>query len=206
MTGLVEYMGASSARQRQIVEEFKHPDPDGVRRVNYYKTARDTIVRFYRNGCDQNVVLSAIDSLDNEYGDTQYARTKIKANTKALQCFLRDFAHRSLTSIHGPLTKTYVHAGVTVNVTVELRAKERGKIRCVKFQFARTNDPVEHGKIVCQLMYRVLQSRLAMPPLSAMRVWNCHDGKIYNLSNVRSRTGKEIEAACKNIALIWNSI
>ena len=200
-------MGSSSARQREIVENYKYPDPEGVRRANYYQPARDKIGLFYRKECDVGVVLSAIDSLDRAHGDTQYARTRIKANTEVLQCFLRDFAQRTMTNIQGrPITKRYTHSGVDVNVTVDLRAKERGVLHYIKFQLARTNDPVEHGKIVCQLIFQVLRRANPAPSASAMRVWNCQDGNVYKLANVRSRTAKEIEAACKNIALIWDSV
>ena len=44
VSGLVDYMTTmSQARQREIVENFKYPDSEGVRRANYYQVARDAI-------------------------------------------------------------------------------------------------------------------------------------------------------------------
>ena len=161
--------------------------------------------RYYRRDLDMSVLASAISALSAEVADTPYAQTKINSNLEMLRRFERTFALRNVSVVKRSITSTYSHASVEINVTADLCVVERNVLRFIKFQFANTNDPAEHGKIACQLMYEVLH-RIKAPPLSAMRVWNCRTESIYSLGRIRTRTKKDIEASCKTIASIWRSV
>lgn len=206
--GLVKFLTTSSVvRRQEIVAEFKYPrEEGGIRRANYYQPALDAIVRFYRKQCDGSMLSSGIHALSGQVAATAYDQTKFRSNVEVLRCFEQNFAVRPVRDARPRLTKVYRHAGVEVNVTIDLPVFERGVWHFVWLQFARTSDPPEHGKIVCQLLYEVLRRIKLAPPPSAMRVWNCRTGQEYKLARVRSRTAREIRAACETIALMWPTV
>lgn len=207
--GLVNFLTTSSVVKRQeIVAEFKYPKEEGgIRRANFYQPALDVITRFYRKQCDESVLSSSIHALSSQVPSTAYEQTKFRSNVEVLRCFEQNFAKRAVRATRGRLTKVYRHAGVDVNVTVDLPVLERhGGWHFVWLQFAQTSDPQEHGKIVCQLLYEVLRRIKLAPSPSAMRVWNCRTGQEYKLARLRSRTAREIRAACETIALMWPNV
>lgn len=97
-------------------------------------------------------------------------------------------------------------AGLVIKATSDVFANERRFDRLIKYQFAKSDDPQQHAKILCQVMFEAAeQARLSLRS-SAIRVWDCQIGQEYQLARVGSRLKSDIEASCQAIVALWPTL
>lgn len=206
LKGFAKYMTANSAQQRKILKDYKYPEPEGQAMATYYREARDFIQTYHKNdqppdwliGKAQNLSAIAISSS----GGT---KTRLQNNARAVRQYTKNFSNRKfdiLTDISLPLSL----GSVQITVSPDLHVIEKGKERIIKLEFAINEPNPKLARIICQAMFEVQQTAGMGMSSSSICFLDVPRAKEYKGARLRSRLLKEMDAACKNIAAIWDGI
>lgn len=116
---LVEYIGASERRRRSIIKQQKYPSDFITAR---YRTARAAFAKYFQNGFDTQVLISAIERLQSKTQTSDWTRNDTRNSIRALRNFLElQFPFKNLKCRFGkPATKAYLINGVAVKVAPDL--------------------------------------------------------------------------------------
>lgn len=206
LKGLAKFMTSNSAQQRKILKDYKYPDPEGKAQAIYYREAREFIVAYHLNQHPSNWLLEQSSILDSwasqSLGQT---KTRLRYNANSLREYASHFGDKNFEIL--PDLYLYLsYAGITITIYPDLHVIERGKEKIIKLEFTKNKPHEKQIKIIGQVMFEA-QSREGMGLTSASVL--CYDvprGTIHKGARVGSQIRREIEAACKNIADLWNGI
>lgn len=116
---LVEYVYASSKRKMTILKSQKHPSSFIVAR---YRTARAAFSDFFKQGYDINILIRAIEKLQNKETLSDWSTTDKHNSIYALNKFLEiKFPFVNLKcNFRKPSLKSYSVKGVNIIVAPDL--------------------------------------------------------------------------------------
>ena len=206
LKGFAKYMVANSAQQRKILRDYKYPDPEGKAQITYYREARDYIKAYHQNGHDKKWLIDRHSSLaSNAAAASGGTKTRLQNNARAVRQYARHFAGRQF-EILPDISLSLIFPEVQVTVFPDLHVIERKKEKIIKLEFAKNAPDPRLIKIMSQALFEA-QSEAGMGLTSAsVLVLDVSRGEEHRGARVGSRLGTEIEAACENIAAIWDGI
>lgn len=213
---LAEFMGAKSARQRQILHDQKYPKDF---KTVYYKEAPEAAAHFVAGGAvDASIIETAIGVLENKAPSTIGADRRINSNIEALETLklmLDDIPVSGVTLQLAPNSAPYLtFFGVDISVRPEIIVKGKsGKgptVGAMKFHFPRsfchTDDT---GGYVCALLTewcRIHMSDHGLPQGNLCSVIDVGSQRVYLGKKATAARLKDVSAACQNIAGLWPTI
>jgi len=206
LKGLAKFMTGNAAQQRKILRDFKYPDPEGSAQAVYYREARDFILAYHKHDHDLQWLLERSKNLTNMAmqagGQT---RVRCQHNARALQLYARNFGEKKFKVL--PDKKLFLKYGnIYVSVVPDLHVLESGKEKIIKFEFSKDSPDEKVARVITQAMFEAQsEAGMGLKGSSVLYV-DVNAGTIYKGARAGSRMRTEIEAACANIAAIWDGI
>lgn len=208
MKGLAECATANPLQLRQLLRTFKYPTSDeGRARIVYYAEARDSVVAYHRGGLDREWLLAQAERLDAQAALVSgRPRARLEHNARALRKYHDRFGDRRFDEVLPVPKMALAHAGVRVSVVPDLRVRERGREKLVKVEFGL--DPVgeTEAKIMSEAMLQAAQAGGMSVAASGTLVFDVGRGRELRGARAGVRIRRLIQATCRNVALIWDSI
>jgi hypothetical protein len=211
---LGEYIHSAPHRRKEIVKNQKYPKGYVVTR---YNDAKSTIIDFFINGRgDKGLVEKKIKDLIQRSYASNFRTQDNALSIEALEIFkgtnLADLEGYSLNKFNRGFQKLSVQ-GVEVAVEPEILIK--GSVRGVDFVGAikihiSKSHPLtsDSGKYVASLIHSFLEknySGVKVRPDFCISL-DIFTGTYFSAPRSFKLLRKEIEAACNEIRLIWNSL
>ena len=208
---LAEYMGASTLRRRQIVQDQFDPPGQIVPR---YRRVRSAVAAYLAKGArDTGILIATIHKLERQQADTEWAESDRVNSIAALEHLVALVDQLKLGDrifVRGMRSDSIRLSGVQVSVvpSVVLLQEGRGEaIGCIKLVLSKTRPISEtEGRTAATLLRYFVDTRgegdeKAVPRLcQVVDVFNEH---VFRAPRSFKRTMREAEAACEEIALVW---
>jgi len=216
---LGEYIVSRSARQRRILHDRKYPDPDfniGM----YHREAAEAVTQYILGGAiDTSPLDTALGMLEQQTPQKIGTVRRISSNIDSIERFnnmLDDIDLKGATPEAGtnaaPKIEIY---GVEISVRPEiiLRQKIKGKqyLGALKLHFSKTNPHIEDSaNFVSVILNEYCKRNIALDeevvnPILC-QVIDVASGKVFPGVKSLKRRLDDIEAACRNINALWQSI
>src|SRR5258708_24466285 len=129
VSGLAQFMNATSFRQRRLLRDYKFPfNRDGTRKpqIVRYSEARATIQRYHQSGNDVTVLLEAVEALKRKAADNPHKdQSRFEDNIRAINAYMKYFQDNEFKVLENPRPK-YIHGDVYVSTTPDLYVDEHG--------------------------------------------------------------------------------
>ena len=205
--GLAEFMSASPSKQRTIVRRYKYPKEDEARAMRiYYREAKEVVEAHHRRGQGPDWLLEEAARLTTLSDFLEGpSRTRLRHNVRGLRAYAAHFAARPfeiLKGVSAPLT----FGDVRISVVPDLHVREGKNEKVIKLEFGVEPPSETEVKVISQLMFEaVLVSGLPLPAAGVLYL-DVERGKEHRGARAGSRMKRDIEAACKTISDIWDSI
>lgn len=204
--GLAKFMGGSPAQQRKVLKDHKYPDPEGHAQATYYREAGDAIRAFHRYG--RGVPWLAQQATDLEalsLGSMGQTKVRLGHNSRALDAYARHFGHKVFTIL--PVPKLGVsYSGVHINVLPDLHVEENGAEKIIRLEFLKEEPDPSLIRVTSQLLFEAQSAAGMGLSSSSVLYFDVQRGKVHKGARAGAHTLREVEAACKNIAALWDSI
>jgi hypothetical protein len=206
LKGLAKFMTATPAQQRKILRDFKYPKEEGLAQAVYYKEARDFIYSKHKNNrptswlVDRAAQIQLLASA--AAGNT---KTRLGHNARALQEYAQHFGDRHF-DVLGDLDVSLSIAGVRVKINPDLHVREGETEKLIKLEFSNKPPDQQVVRIICQTLYEGAQQGGRVFQPAAVLYLDVPRGEVYRGARTRSRLRGEIDAACQNIAALWDRI
>lgn len=207
LKGLAKFMTASPANQRKVLRDFKYPDPEGHAQATYYREARDYISEYHKKGYKPQWLIDKAKVLIENSALVPSRRTQIryKNNARSLYSYCQHFGNKSFDILPVPALGLSFN-GVTITVFPDLHVQESGRDNIIKLEFSKETPEERVVKIINQIMFEAQLSEGMDLLSSGVLLYDVPRGHIYRGARVGARMRSEIEAACSNIAAIWDGI
>lgn len=213
---LGEYMVAKPLRRKRILLDAKYPPVFMTKR---YEEACETIVAYFTNGRDMNVVARKIEEVAKRRGETTF---EVETNLNVIQALKQFYDNgdnmslpddfEAISGLGGNLPPLAI-AGTAVSIRPEVlihhELKGKPVTGAIKLYFSKTH-PLEAesadyvGALVRHQMQEVYD-RIKVNP-KCCYVYDVFQSKQYQAPNAYKQKFNNVEAACAEIADRWNSI
>jgi hypothetical protein len=205
--GLAKYMTSGAAAQRKVLRDFKYPREDEPMAMRlYYEDACDCIETFLRGGYDRQWLRAEGDTLAiRAAGVGGRQRARLHHNARAVRQYEQYFGGRRL-QLQASLNLAIEFSGVQIKVVPDLNVIEGTKAKIIKLEFSLTPPSDELIAIVVQTMFEAATGQVSDLSPSSVLLFDVPRGAERRGARMRSRTLREIEAACQTIATIWDTI
>lgn len=204
--GLAKFMHSAPATQRKVLRDFKYPDPEGAAQAKYYREARKTIVAYHQGDHDSGWLIRKADQLDLR-GSHQGGRSEVRLrnNARGLRHYAKALGDKDY-EVLADLRLDVEYGPVRIKVTPELHVVEKGKEKIIKLDFAKPTPDPRLVKTITQVMFEAAeQNSLPIAPSGILYI-DVTRGKIHKGARIGARLSKDIEAACQNMAAIWERL
>src|SRR4029077_917754 len=205
MKSLAQFMTSGESRRRTILRNSKYPRGAQFIIIQY-RDAINAIRDFHESGNDPSTLVKSIDKLRKKsIGATRQTEARINNNIRAIERYLEHFARENRAVLPVPKMK-YVHAGVTISVFPDLMIDEDGQRMLIKLDFTQAGATDEQIEIMLQLMYEAsVAENLGITPKNVIYI-NARSEQPNRCSKIKKNIKREIDAACENIAAMWEGI
>lgn len=212
---LAEYLEASPTRRKKIIQDAKYPKNFIVTR---YADVRETITLYFQKGQDDSIIMDAIAKLEKKKPETEFQEQDIALSIESLEMLL-DTDTSTLEGLevesysdHNELV-TISGVEISVNPDMVLKKKTGGKtsIGTAKIHLSKSNYlSLESQKVVAALLHDYTQRHVAKEAESSNQKLNI-SLDVFQQTIECSPAGfklrmRNIEAACEEIALWWDTI
>jgi hypothetical protein len=206
VSGLAQFMNATSFRQRRLLRDYKFPfTKDGRRKpqIVRYSEARATIQKYHQSNNDVTVLLEAVEALKKKAADNpDKDQSRFEDNIRAINAYMKYFQNNKFTVLDTPRPK-YVHGDVLVSTAPDLYVEENGAKKLIKLDFSATAPKENVVSIILKVMHEAaMAEEFGVTPSDVIYL---------DVSRQRQFTGKklnkqlkrDIDAACETIEDIW---
>lgn len=211
---MAEYLGAAASRRQKIVEEQKRPP---TFRVNWYQFAQDAVTRFIAGGCaDESILTRETTRLSRATPVNDYEESRFQTNGEALASFLDTYDELDLSgltvSTGSPDQPKVTYSGVEISVRPEIHLRgihpRQGDFTGAIKLFFSKNAPLDAdgAAYTTAVLYCFVQSHLAANAPARKQqclVFDVFAGEVYSTPNASTRRINDVNAACREIALMW---
>ena len=213
---LGEYLVATPLRRRSIISEQKRPK---TYQVIYYQSASDAIAKsISSNGIKYDLLAEESDKLMKLEPMSEPDEYKYQSNIEAIDSFLNicdDLPLEDMkTSIGQSDPPKITVAGVEISIRPELILSKthnnENLVSVLKLYFSK-NSPLDKiaGQYIATLLHKYAQKYLldlGNPNIRLAIVIDVFAEKFYTAPASYKRRMDNIEAACKEIQLIWPTV
>lgn len=211
LNALSEYLVAHAARRRKLIEEQKSPRPF---QVTYYSKAEEAIANFLVTR-DRQALDDGLSKVRLEPGLNEWERGRRLTCAEAIQAFAQieslpfeDFSRR-----YGPKSPRRLDIGalsVSIRPEVLLASREdaRHVVGAVKLYISK-NQPLSdpRARLAGAILHRYVSSTYSRSvDYRSCFVVDVFRRKVYPAPRTYKRHWQDVEAACFEIALLWEVI
>lgn len=209
---LAEYLKADPIRRRRIIEDQKEPlDFIAIR----YADARKAMINYVIKGFNKSIIEDEIEKLSEKEIGTEFQENDAKTSIEALNCFLEiDFPEELLKFKRTKNNKKQIlkikDIIINVNPDIIIKGMHRGKpfIGGIKFNIVKGHMLNEdERKNVATLIHQTLEENLdEIPNLAFCISIDIFSKSFDNAPKSFKTRRKQIEYACDELAIVWDSI
>jgi hypothetical protein len=207
---LGEYLTANPSRRRRLIQDQKYP-PAFI--TSRYKMAREAIIRFIMKGYDEAIIYDAIEEIKESTLKEEEKENSILALNETLKTDMPDLDGVKIKR-YNPKKKPKLHInGLDVSVNPDLVLQKNDNIGCLKVHIIKTERnrlSEEAQKLVGTLLWKYADHYLTdddQPPFKDYCISiDCFGNSHEIAPKSDSRRWSNIQAACEEIALIWDSV
>ncbi|OPZ48086.1 MAG: hypothetical protein BWY92_01644 [Firmicutes bacterium ADurb.BinA052] len=207
---LSEYLVASPNRRRRLIEEQKKPR---TFRVVYYSEAEESIAAHLVTG-DLAELQKGLEKTKIQEGDTDWEITRKLTCADAIRSFMNlklefseDYkAERGLD--RAQLSVGSVSVSVRPEVLLSHGASSSGKLGGIKLYISKSEPmAAERARFAGAVLLRYLtELQRGVVDYRNCFVVDVFAGKVFVAPRTLKRRWQDIEAACREIALHWDSV
>lgn len=212
---LGEYLGATPARRKQILVEQKKPR---TFQVYWYQEASNAIRNALVSGIEvEGTLLERANTL-REFGASDHEITRNNTNAEAIEAFVDMINDLSMDDydfeIYKDTLKEFSFGGVAISIKPDMILKPAGQAKnhktgSLKLHFSKNSTfSSDIGQSISSVIYHYMTQIQNIDNHShkyTMLV-DIFNKKIHYAKVHYKKTLKEIEAACEEIRLRWDSI
>ena len=215
---LGEFLTAQPNRQRRILQQLKYPKKSAFGVPPEYGMAKEAIKGYLINEFDESYLKNAYDEISGKTPNNDWHASIIGSAIEAIE-FAQDidlsvFEDYQFESYSGSNPKMNIH-GVEVSIYPDLivRTSNRGKnlVGALKIHISKSGQlNLEGSEYVGAMLYSFVENDV-LEPSESMKEKLCISYDVFTNSIVEcpksvKRRWNDIEAGCKNIVAIWDSI
>lgn len=206
LKGLAKFIASSPAAQRKVLRDYKYPKREGEAQALYYREARLLVRRNHSRGNPEGWLSARSQELSLKAQTQSGAGAlRVRHNARALREYNQFWGNKTF-EILGDLSLSLSCSGVTISIYPDLHVREAGVERIIKLEFgSRPPDDVVI-RIMSQAMFEAASAAGLNLRSADILLVDVPRKAVYRGARMRSRTAKDIEAACQTIADIWPSL
>lgn len=218
---LGDFLVSKPHQQRKLLEALKYPKENKFRSA-YYEEARRGIKDYFLNGFDEEILFSVIAELEEIDPSNDYQESRLNNNIASIDEVLESdnvstISEKFEFEAYSGNNEKVVIEGVEISVYPDLIIKSniRGSdyFGALKIFFSKkeNDDVVKSQQYVAAMLHHYASNFIEMPKGFSPRNANSisydvfADSFIESPAHVKTKF-RDIEAGCKNIAAIWDSI
>src|SRR5260370_24296512 len=153
-------MTSGSMGERNVLKNFKFPDPEGGIQALYYSEARQTIEEFHESGNNPSSIVGEVKKLtEKAYQANPKSRIRIEHNIRALRQYLRIFGGL-LFKVIETHKLAFVHGDVSIGATPDFCVKHKGVKKLVKLDLGTKPAEPKVVKIILQVIYEAAKGSI----------------------------------------------
>jgi hypothetical protein len=206
LKGLAKFIASSPAAQRKVLRDYKYPKREGEAQALYYRDARLLIRRNHSRGNPEGWLSARSQELSLK-AQTESGASALRArhNARALREYNQSWGNKAF-EILGDLSLSLSYSGVIISIYPDLHVREAGVERIIKLEFASRPAGDVVIRIMSQAMFEAASAAGLNLRSADILLVDVPRKTVYRGARMRSRTAKDIEAACQTIADIWPSL
>lgn len=206
LKGFAKFMVGHAAQQRKILYDYKYPEVEGYAQASYYRDAREIIEGYHSGDYQVDWLYEKAIHLQTQAEMIGGApKKRYLHNARAILCYAKYFTKTKLKTLPKKHLTLDVE-GVKISVTPDLYVKNGNGEKLIKLELVKDPPTKKIISIISQILFEA-QSQTGMGlRSSSVLYYDVLRGKIYKGARMGSRIRREIEAACKNIAAMWDGI
>ena len=205
--GLAKYMTSRHATQLKILRDYKYPnDPEPHAMRLYYREARDCVEAFHRSNNNRPWLRGKAGDLNQMASLVSGpARARLRHNARALTQYEEHFGERHF-EIGKPMRLYLDVDRVRISTAPELHVSEGSREKLIRLDFAAEQPSDDVIKIICQTTFSAAEAAGLGLPASSILHLDVARGRETRGARSGARVRADIEAACRGIAALWDSI
>lgn len=213
---LGEFITANPKRQRRILEQLKYPKDNAF--GFSHKEAREAVKLFFIKEFEEGIITDCIEALERKVTDSEHAQNQINASIEGLEAVLdgnSDFNSNFVFEFYEGDNPKLIIEGVEVSVYPDLIIRSISRkvkyVGAMKLHMSKSFPvPEEGGKYIAAVLYRFVEKHVKKRgenvKTSHCLSYDIHTDSLVECPAAVKRRWDDIEAACMNIAAIWDSI
>jgi hypothetical protein len=209
---LAEYLKANSVRRRRIIEDQKAPQDFITAR---YVDARNAMVNYILKDFNKAIIEEEIERLSSKVNDSEFQESDVKTSIEALNSFLKiKLPDEILNFKRSRRNKKYILKirGIDINVNPDiiLKGEIKGKqvIGGIKFNIVKGHKLSDDDrKNVATLIHQVFEEQSKdIPNLNFCISIDIFSEKFDSAPKSYKMRRKQVEYACDELSIVWESI
>jgi hypothetical protein len=206
LKGLAKFIASSPAAQRKVLRDYKYPKREGEAQARYYHEARLFIRRNHSRGNPQGWLSARSQELSLKAQALSGASAvRVRHNARALREYDQFLGNKTF-EILSDLSLSLSYSGVTISVYPDLHVREAGVERVIKLEFGSKPPSEVAIRIISQAMFDAVSAAGLSLRAADILLIDVPRKTLYRGARMRSRTARDIEAACQTIADIWPAL
>jgi hypothetical protein len=209
VSGLAQFMNATSFSQRRLLRDYKFPfTKDGKKKpqIVRYSEARAAIQKYHSRDNDVTVLLEAVEALKKTAADNpDKDQSRYNDNIRAINAYMKYFQKNQFTVLNNPRPK-YIHGDVQVSTTPDLYVQEDGVKKLVKLDFNAKAPKEDVVSIILKVMHEAaMAENLDVKPSDVIYL-DVSRQQQFTGKKLSQKLKRDIDAACETIEDIWPKV
>lgn len=207
---LGEYLTAKATRRKKLIEEQKYPNQFAQ---TVYKIAREAIIRYIIKDYDESILIKAEKEIKDAVSITDLDRD----NSLLILKQIRSHSLPDLTAYkktrYSLKTSSINIKGLEISICPDIIIRKGNKVGGLKIHIIKTENQrltKEAGQAVSVLLNQYISSNIAaddeVVDLKLCISYDCFNDSHTIAPSAVKRRLEEIETACEEIVLRWDSI
>jgi hypothetical protein len=203
---MAQYLVSDEAARLHLLRERKYNALDGGARARFYSESRTSIAAFHRGALSRDAVEAKIVTMRYEAKySNPLPRAELLGNADVLERYMYYQGHRELR-LAPPPAADLVRGEVEIRVRPSLFAIEDDSARRLIFLELREKPNAPAMRVIAELAFEAFRSVLRHLPPQSVQVIDVRRGMVTELQQAGPSIGRELAAACQEIAAVWPTL
>jgi hypothetical protein len=203
---MAQYLVSDEAARLHLLRERKYTGLDGGARARFYSESRTSISAYHRGALSRDAVEAKIVTMRYEAKySNPLPRAELLGNADVLERYMYYQGHRELR-LAPPPAADLVRGEVEIRVRPSLFAIEDDSARRLIFLELREKPNAPAMRAIAELAFEAFRPVLRHLPPHAVQVIDVRRGMVIELQQDGPSIGRELAAACQQIAAVWPTL
>ena len=205
--GLAKYIVSSPSAQLKVLQDFKYPKADEPFAMRtFYIDALRAIAAFHRDRHSTDWLRSIAGTLgEQSRSESGSGARRLAQNARAITQYQQYFSTRSFDVLQPPRLRL-IQENVTISVAPDLYVMESGRAKMIKFQYGGKELSDQAIKVITQCLLTAAKKAGHEMSANSVSYLDLPRGVAHTAPRSGARVWRDIDAACRTIALVWEAI